>query len=95
MTINTGVKMLWAAIVLVGLGGILGQLVLLREMLVTFYGNELTMGVILANWLAGDCRQNQASRFIYRFAYALRSDSSDSYLLYTRFYASLLGHAPG
>ncbi len=52
--VNTGVKILRAAIVLVGLGGILGQLVLLREMLVTFYGNELTMGVILANWLAAE-----------------------------------------
>jgi spermidine synthase len=34
-----------------GLSGIVAQIVLLRELLVSFSGNELTLGVILANWL--------------------------------------------
>ena len=40
--------------VLVGVGGMLGQLLLLRELMVTFYGNELTMGVVLATWLLAE-----------------------------------------
>ncbi len=36
---------------LVGGGGMLAQLVLVREFLVSFYGNELTLGVVLSNWL--------------------------------------------
>jgi len=34
-----------------GLSGITAQIVLLRELLVSFLGNELTVGVILASWL--------------------------------------------
>jgi len=34
-----------------GLSGITAQIVLLRELLVSFLGNELTLGVILANWM--------------------------------------------
>lgn len=41
-----------AAIVLSGLVGMVAQIVLLRELLVVFLGNELIVGVVLANWLA-------------------------------------------
>jgi len=34
-----------------GLSGIIAQVILMREFLVSFHGNELTLGVILANWL--------------------------------------------
>jgi len=34
-----------------GLSGIVAQIILLRELLVSFLGNELTLGIILANWL--------------------------------------------
>ncbi len=44
-------KILGGIIFVTGAGGILGQLVLLRELMITFYGNELTLGLILANWL--------------------------------------------
>ncbi|MFA5096184.1 MAG: spermine synthase [Candidatus Omnitrophota bacterium] len=40
-----------AAIFIVGLSGIVAQIVILRELLVNFYGNELTVGIILANWV--------------------------------------------
>lgn len=38
-------------VLIIGLSGITAQVLLLRELLVAFYGNELTLGVILANWL--------------------------------------------
>jgi len=38
-------------ILVVGLSGIVAQVMLLRELLVSFYGNELTLGLILANWV--------------------------------------------
>ena len=34
-----------------GLSGIVAQVILLRELLISFLGNELTLGIILANWL--------------------------------------------
>ena len=38
-------------ILIIGLSGIVGQVILLRELLISFYGNELVLGVVLANWL--------------------------------------------
>lgn len=34
-----------------GLSGILAQMILLRELLIVFSGNEFSIGIILANWL--------------------------------------------
>jgi len=34
-----------------GISGMTAQIILLRELLVSFFGNELTLGIILANWL--------------------------------------------
>ena len=34
-----------------GLSGIVAQIILMRELLLSFLGNELTLGIILANWL--------------------------------------------
>jgi spermidine synthase len=34
-----------------GLSGIIAQVILMRELLVSFHGNELTLGIVLANWL--------------------------------------------
>lgn len=39
------------AILIVGFSGLIAQVLLLRELLVSFYGNELTVGIILANWV--------------------------------------------
>lgn len=41
-------------ILIIGLSGIVAQVLLLRELLVSFYGNELTIGVILANWVIAE-----------------------------------------
>lgn len=42
------------AILVTGLSGIVAQVVLLRELLISFLGNELTLGIILANWLVSE-----------------------------------------
>lgn len=34
-----------------GISSIVAQILLMREFLVSFLGNELTLGVILANWM--------------------------------------------
>ncbi len=39
------------AFALIGLTSLIGQIVLLRELFVVFYGNELSVGAILAGWL--------------------------------------------
>ena len=38
-------------ILIIGASGLIAQVIILRELLVSFYGNELTLGVILANWM--------------------------------------------
>ena len=38
-------------LLIVGFSGLIVQVLLLRELLVSFYGNELTVGIILANWV--------------------------------------------
>ncbi len=40
-----------ASLFIKGLSGIIAQVILMRELLVSFHGNELTLGIILANWL--------------------------------------------
>lgn len=43
--------MLALNILVVGLSGLTAQVLLLRELLVSFSGNELTLGIVLANWV--------------------------------------------
>jgi len=42
---------LQASIVLVGFCGLVAQVLIVREMVVTFHGSELSIGVMLATWL--------------------------------------------
>ena len=39
------------AILVKGFSALVAQILLLRELLIVFSGNELSIGVILANWL--------------------------------------------
>ncbi len=39
------------AVLVMGASGIIAQLLILRELLITFLSNELSIGIILANWL--------------------------------------------
>lgn len=44
-------KSVWFGTYLIGFSSILAQIVVLREALAGFYGNELIIGIVLANWL--------------------------------------------
>ncbi|MGI9570532.1 MAG: spermidine synthase, partial [Desulfobulbia bacterium] len=44
-------KRLFLAILVMGFSGLVAQILLLRELLIVFSGNELCFGIILANWL--------------------------------------------
>ncbi len=39
------------SILIMGFSGLVAQMILLRELLIVFSGNELSIGIILANWL--------------------------------------------
>ena len=39
------------SLIIMGISSIVAQILLMRELLVSFLGNELTLGVILANWM--------------------------------------------
>ncbi|MDE3188606.1 MAG: fused MFS/spermidine synthase [Acidobacteriota bacterium] len=41
----------WGILVLVGFTAVIGQIVLMRELILLFNGNELSMGLMLATWL--------------------------------------------
>jgi spermidine synthase len=43
--------MMIISILIIGASGLIAQVIALRELLVSFYGNELTLGIILANWM--------------------------------------------
>jgi spermidine synthase len=40
-----------AALMLIGFSAVIGQVVLLRELIVVFSGNEISLGILLATWL--------------------------------------------
>src|ERR1022692_5166277 len=40
-----------AALTLVGFSAVIGQIVLMRELIVVFSGNEISLGIMLASWL--------------------------------------------
>ena len=44
-------KHFYVAILVKGFSGLVAQILLLRELLILFSGNELSIGIILANWL--------------------------------------------
>jgi hypothetical protein len=40
-----------AALMLTGFSAVIGQIVLMRELMVVFSGNEISLGIMLATWL--------------------------------------------
>lgn len=44
-------NLLKIAVIIMGFSGFVGQMLLLRELLIIFSGNELSIGVIFANWV--------------------------------------------
>ena len=55
-----------AAIIVMGISSLIAQVVLLRELLVVFYGNELCIGIILAGWLAWEACGAGIAGFLFR-----------------------------
>jgi spermidine synthase len=46
--------MLGLTIAIIGAGGIIAQTILVRELLISFLGNELTLGIILGSWMLAE-----------------------------------------
>ena len=44
-------KRICIAVLVMGFSGLVAEIILLRELLIVFAGNELSIGIILANWL--------------------------------------------
>ena len=58
---------LYLACMLLGGYSLLAQVLLAREFLVVFFGNELCLGIILCSWLAGIAVGAQVSGRAFRF----------------------------
>lgn len=97
--------MISLSIIIAGFTAMASQIILLREFLTVFYGNELSVGFILANWLIGgalgsmvlgrfsDRIRNKATVFSFcQTAIALILPSS---VIMIRVIKSLLNIAPG
>ena len=41
----------WAALALTGFSAVVGQIVLMRELIQVFNGNEISLGILLGTWL--------------------------------------------
>lgn len=61
--------MLPAAVILIGFTALIAQVVLMRELMVVCYGNEISLGLMLANWLLWTAL---GSRLLGRLAARLR-----------------------
>ncbi|MFA5118018.1 MAG: hypothetical protein WC695_04090 [Candidatus Omnitrophota bacterium] len=92
-------------IILIGLSGIVAQIVLLRELLTAFYGNELIIGVIFANWILWEslgvilcaplaCRMKNAFNLCCAFLLAFACAFPASVFI-TRIFKTLAGISVG
>jgi len=41
----------WAALMLIGFSAVIGQIMLMRELMAVFNGNEISLGILLSAWL--------------------------------------------
>jgi spermidine synthase len=58
-----------AALALIGFSAVIGQIVLMRELIVVFNGNEISLGIMLATWLFWTAAgSGLTSRWTSRFA---------------------------
>jgi spermidine synthase len=62
------------ALGLIGFSAVVGQIVLLRELIVVFNGNEISLGIMLATWLFWTASGSTlSSRFVQSTKYARRA----------------------
>jgi spermidine synthase len=57
---------LFVPLLMLGFSGMVAQVLLLRELLVNFYGNELSIGVVLACWLLAEAAGSMLGRGVER-----------------------------
>jgi len=50
-TLGQSIGRLWPALLLIGFTATVAQILLMRELLVVFHGNEMSLGILLASWL--------------------------------------------
>ena len=54
------------AVALIGFSAVIGQIVLMRELIVVFSGNEISLGIMLASWLFWTAIGSSVSRDVYK-----------------------------
>lgn len=97
--------MINATILIIGFSGLIAQLVLLRELLVSFLGNELVIGIILSNWVLAEAvgvygmgrlvekaRDTISMLFFLQLAFSL---SLPAAVYFSRLSHDILGLGPG
>jgi spermidine synthase len=90
---------------IMGVSGIVAQIILLRELLVSFLGNEFTLGVILANWLLLEAigsfligksvEKTEWKTEVYVFFQLLFSTAFPLAIYFSRIFKNLLLTTPG
>ncbi len=93
-----------ALIFFIGLGGIAAQVLILRELMVGFLGNELTLGALLASWLfseavgvliAGRLVNNKNKFSLFLLFQALFCFSLPASIYFSRVFKFILGMPVG
>ena len=94
-----------ATIGIIGLSGIIAQVVILRELLVSFQGNELTVGIILANWIFAEAlgaficgryiERSRNKEGVFVFLQLLFAFSLPAMIYFSRVFKTMLGLPPG
>ncbi|MDD5079081.1 MAG: hypothetical protein PHH68_01985 [Candidatus Omnitrophica bacterium] len=96
---------MFIAIGIIGLSGIIAQVIILRELLVSFQGNELTVGIILANWIFAEAlgaficgryiERFRSKEGIFVFLQLLFAFSLPAMIYFCRVFKAMLGLPPG
>ena len=98
-----GPAAVYPVLFLLGLTSTTGQLVLMRELVATFFGNELVLGLILAAWLAWVAagawvigpRLRRGGMHIMVFGMMLAASLLTAEILLVRASRKLMGVTPG
>lgn len=90
-----------SVIIIIGASGIIAQITLIRELLVNFQGNELSLGLILGNWLITEAlgsflfRKLKVSMKFYQIIIFLFALLFPLLVILTRLLRPILGVLPG
>ena len=72
MKLSKKQKLLFFSITALGISSIITQLIVIREFISVFYGNELVFGIILANWLLLTGLGAYLGKYVDKIRYKLR-----------------------